>query len=153
MLWHFQFLTFFWHFQIPHQTCQPYDAEDHAKVDNCLKPNLEVCRDCTWPPPKVGKMGNCWPKTNFTRYFVSDYTFLEANATHIKKELFKNGPIGTLLLLPAFLVISLLPWTWLCHVCTFKGLTLSTYNIKYSSGPVWLCSSYMRKQFTLSCLE
>ena len=37
--------------KVPDMTCQQYDAKDHDQIEDCSKPDLGVCRDCTWPPP------------------------------------------------------------------------------------------------------
>ena len=37
--------------KVPDMTCQQYDAKDHDQIKDCSKPDLGVCRDCTWPPP------------------------------------------------------------------------------------------------------
>jgi len=79
---------------IPDQTCQPYDAQDHTPVSDCSKPDLNICRDCTWPPPKPGKTGNCWAKKKFNRYFADQYGSVPSTIAAVKKELYKRGPIG-----------------------------------------------------------
>ena len=39
-------------FQIPEYTCMQYDAKNHGPVEDCSVPNIDLCRDCTWPPPE-----------------------------------------------------------------------------------------------------
>ena len=78
---------------VPHVTCQNYDAQDHTPIEDCSKPDLGVCRDCTWPPPPLGETGNCWARKNFTRYFVKEYGRV-SGALNMKKEIYKRGPIG-----------------------------------------------------------
>lgn len=79
---------------VPHVTCMNYDAGDHVAVEDCSKPDMGVCRDCTWPPAEAGKPGeNCWAKQNFTRYFVNEYGTI-SGAENMKKEIYKRGPIA-----------------------------------------------------------
>ncbi|TRY62930.1 hypothetical protein TCAL_15185, partial [Tigriopus californicus] len=77
---------------IPHVTCQPYDANDDGTLEDCTKPNVLICKDCTWPPPKVGQGGNCWAKEKFRRYFVEEFGGI-TGITDMKKEIFQRGPI------------------------------------------------------------
>ena len=58
---------FVYRIQIPHVTCQNYLSRDLPKVEDCSKPDINLCRDCTWPPPNPGDTPNCWAKKNFTR--------------------------------------------------------------------------------------
>ena len=37
------------------------------RVEDCSKPDINLCRDCTWPPPNTGDTPNCWAKKEFTR--------------------------------------------------------------------------------------
>ncbi len=74
-------------------TCQLYDAHDNGPAEDCTRPDLLVCRDCTWPPPEPGQQGNCWAKEKFNRYHVSEYGFV-SGADNIKHEIFTRGPIG-----------------------------------------------------------
>ncbi|XP_040577022.1 uncharacterized protein [Lepeophtheirus salmonis] len=78
---------------VPDMTCQLYEAKNNGPVKDCSKPDLFVCRDCTWPPPKLGEKGNCWPKQNFKRYYVEEHGNVRG-ADAIKKEIWKRGPIG-----------------------------------------------------------
>ena len=73
---------------VPDVTCLVYEATDGGPVEDCRcccltnlgtfspvspftvhpsKPDINVCRDCTWPPPEVGEKHNCWARQNFTR--------------------------------------------------------------------------------------
>ena len=77
----------------------PYEANNIVNVPNCTVPwaNKNVCRDCTWPPPEVGKEGNCWAKENYRRYYTSEYGIMwgsKVTAMDVKKELFARGPLG-----------------------------------------------------------
>lgn len=56
--------------------------------------DIDICRDCTWPPPAEGDDGleNCWA-VDHTRYYVSDYYSL-AGVDKMKAELYQNGPIS-----------------------------------------------------------
>ncbi len=74
-------------------TCEQYDAKDHTPVVDCSKPDIGICRDCTWPPPKPGDMGNCWARKNFTRYYANEYGSI-SGILDMKKEIYARGPIG-----------------------------------------------------------
>jgi len=78
---------------VPDVTCMVYEAKDGGPVSDCSKPNIDLCRDCTWPPPKVGEKPNCWAKKNFTRYHAEEYGYVRGVA-NMKKEIWKRGPIG-----------------------------------------------------------
>lgn len=77
---------------IPHVTCQPYDANDDGSLDDCTKPNKLICKDCTWPPPKLGEEGKCWAKEKFRRYFAEEFGGI-TGTQDMKKEIFQRGPI------------------------------------------------------------
>ena len=70
-----------------------YDANDDGPVSDCSQPSLDVCRDCGWPPPKLGQEGNCWARQTFPRFFASEYGTVDG-AEGMKKEIYKRGPIG-----------------------------------------------------------
>lgn len=55
---------------------------------------IDVCRDCTWPPPAEGDSGleNCWGVTD-TVYYISDYYNVKG-ADQMKAELALHGPIS-----------------------------------------------------------
>ncbi len=78
---------------VPDMTCQQYDAKDHVPVEDCSKPDINICRDCSWPPPPPGEQGNCRVVQNFTRYYVKEYGAVRG-AANMKKEIYKRGPIG-----------------------------------------------------------
>jgi len=78
---------------VPDVTCLIYEAKDGGPVEDCTKPDINLCRDCTWPPPEVGEKPNCWAKKNFTRYFAEDYGYV-SGVKEMKKEIWKRGPIG-----------------------------------------------------------
>jgi len=78
---------------IPDVTCEQYDANDDGPVADCSKPDLDVCRDCGWPPPNPGQEGKCWAKKHFPRYFANEYGDVNG-ADHMKKEIYKRGPIA-----------------------------------------------------------
>lgn len=56
--------------------------------------DIDVCRDCTWPPPAVGDSGieGCRAVTPAHRYYVSEYWNVRG-ADQMKAEL-QNGPIS-----------------------------------------------------------
>merc|ERR1712025_675346 len=78
---------------VPDVTCLIYEAKDGGPVEDCSKPDINLCRDCTWPPPQVGEKPNCWAKKNFTRYFAEEYGYVRG-VQNMKKEIWKRGPIG-----------------------------------------------------------
>jgi len=78
---------------VPDVTCLIYEAKDGGPVEDCTKNDINLCRDCTWPPPEVGEKPNCWAKTNFTRYFADEYGYV-SGVLDMKKEIWKRGPIG-----------------------------------------------------------
>ncbi len=55
---------------------------------------IDICRDCTWPPPEEGQSGieACWA-VDYKHYYVSDYYSLKG-ADQMKAELYKYGPIS-----------------------------------------------------------
>jgi len=55
---------------------------------------IDICKDCTWPPPAVNETGQdkCWA-VDYKKYYVSDYYGL-SGAEKMKAELYKNGPIS-----------------------------------------------------------
>jgi len=78
---------------VPDFTCLVYEAVDGGPVEDCTKPNINLCRDCTWPPPNPGDRANCWARKNFTRYYADQYGYV-SGVTDMKKEIWKRGPIG-----------------------------------------------------------
>ena len=54
-------------FGVPDVTCLVYEAVDGGPVEDCSKPDINLCRDCTWPPPNPGDKPNCWAKKEFPR--------------------------------------------------------------------------------------
>ena len=52
---------------VPDVTCLVYEAVDGGPVEDCSKPDINLCRDCTWPPPNPGDTPNCWAKKQFPR--------------------------------------------------------------------------------------
>merc|ERR1711915_855510 len=78
---------------VPDVTCMVYEAIDDGPVEDCTKPDINLCRDCTWPPPEIGEKPNCWAKKDFTRYFADEYGYVRG-VEDMKKEIWKRGPIG-----------------------------------------------------------
>jgi len=78
---------------VPDVTCMVYEAVDQGPIDDCTKPNIDLCRDCTWPPPNPGDKPNCWAKQQFKRYYAEEYGYVRG-AENMKKEIYKRGPIG-----------------------------------------------------------
>jgi len=56
--------------------------------------DIDVCRDCTWPPPPVGSDGldGCWAVPN-KRYYVSEF-YPVVGADQMKQEIAQHGPIS-----------------------------------------------------------
>jgi len=78
---------------VPDVTCMVYEAVDQGPISDCTKPDIDLCRDCTWPPPALGEKPNCWAKKQFKRYYASEYGYVRG-AANMKKEIWKRGPIG-----------------------------------------------------------
>jgi cathepsin X len=78
---------------VPDVTCMVYEAVDQGPIEDCTKPHIDLCRDCTWPPPNPGDKPNCWAKKQFKRYFAEEYGYV-SGAENMKKEIYKRGPIG-----------------------------------------------------------
>jgi cathepsin X len=76
---------------IPHSSCEQYTAfnlQDRQCTD------LDVCRDCTWPPPAEGDDGMDGCKAvEHQKYYISEYYSLKGEKK-MKAELAKNGPIS-----------------------------------------------------------
>ena len=53
---------------VPDVTCMVYEAVDQGPISDCTKPDIDLCRDCTWPPPALGEKPNCWAKKQFKRW-------------------------------------------------------------------------------------
>ena len=75
---------------IPDSSCIQYVAKD---LDHSCQ-NIDICRDCTWPPPPPGKSGmdGCWA-VPYTKFYASDY-YSVRGADRMKAEIYKNGPIS-----------------------------------------------------------
>jgi len=78
---------------VPDVTCMVYEAVDQGPIQDCSKPDIDLCRDCTWPPPAPGEKPNCWAKKKFKRYFAEEYGYVRG-VENMKKEIWKRGPIG-----------------------------------------------------------
>lgn len=88
---------------IPHFTCQPYQAKNLPLVNNCTNPETkpeaeEMCKNCAGPPPKLGEEGNCWAVKKYRNYYADEYSLMDENVMHIKKEIFARGPISCALM-------------------------------------------------------
>ena len=75
---------------IPDSSCEQYTAKNLGHKCGAI----DICRDCTWPPPDVGKDGldKCWA-VPFKHYYASDY-YSVRGADRMKAEIYKNGPIS-----------------------------------------------------------
>jgi len=78
---------------VPDVTCMIYEAVDQGPVEDCSQPHIDLCRDCTWPPPAIGEKPNCWAKQKFDRYYAEEYGYVRG-VKNMKKEIWKRGPIG-----------------------------------------------------------
>ena len=76
---------------IPHSSCEQYTA--YNLVDHMCE-DIDICRDCTWPPPAEGETGldGC-TAVEHTKYYVSEYYSLRG-VDQMKAELYANGPIS-----------------------------------------------------------
>jgi cathepsin X len=76
---------------IPHSSCMQYTAHN-LEATSCAP--IDICRDCTWPPPPEGETGieGCWA-VDYKKYYVSDHYSLRG-ADNMKKEIATNGPIS-----------------------------------------------------------
>ena len=72
-----------------HSSCMQYVAYN-LQGSYCTP--LDVCRECTWPPPAVGETGDCWAVED-TVYYISDYYSVKG-ADQMKAELAAHGPIS-----------------------------------------------------------
>jgi len=74
-----------------HASCMNYIAYNDVE-NSCAA--IDVCRDCTWPPPPPGESGieGCTAITDNTRYYVSEY-YNVRGADQMKAAL-QDGPIS-----------------------------------------------------------
>jgi len=76
---------------IPHSSCEQYTAYN---LQGRYCEAIDLCRDCTWPPPPVGDDGLDGCKAvDFKSYYVSEYYKL-SGVDQMKAELAANGPIS-----------------------------------------------------------
>jgi len=76
---------------LPHSSCEQYTA--YNLVDRMCE-DIDICRDCTWPPPEEGDDGldGCWA-VEHKKYYVSEHYGVKG-VKQMKAELYKNGPMG-----------------------------------------------------------
>jgi len=76
---------------IPHSSCEQYTA--YNLVDRMCT-DIDVCRDCTWPPPAAGETGmdGCTAVAH-QKYYISEYYSIRG-VDQMKAELYANGPIS-----------------------------------------------------------
>jgi len=76
---------------IPHSSCMQYTAFN--LVDRMCE-DIDLCRDCTWPPPPEGDDGldGC-RAIPYAKHYVSEY-YNVRGVDQMKAELYKNGPIS-----------------------------------------------------------
>jgi len=76
---------------IPDSSCEQYTA---ANLFDRQCEDIDLCRDCTWPPPAEGDDGldGC-TAVEHKKYYVSEY-YKVKGADQMKAEIFMNGPIG-----------------------------------------------------------
>lgn len=76
---------------IPHSSCEQYTAYN---LQGRMCEDIDVCRDCTWPPPAEGEEGldKCTPVAH-ARYYISEYYSIRG-VDQMKAELYQNGPIS-----------------------------------------------------------
>jgi len=75
---------------LSHGSCMQYVAYNLQTTAG----DIDVCRDCTWPPPAAGEDGQdkCKAVTD-TKYYIADHYTLKGE-TKMKAELTANGPIS-----------------------------------------------------------
>ena len=80
-----------YHTGVPDSSCEQYSA---SNLPGTCDP-IDVCRDCTWPPPPANETGldGCRAVTNYKRHYVSNYYGL-SGANKMKTDLYKYGPIS-----------------------------------------------------------
>ena len=76
---------------IPHSSCEQYTAYN---LQGRMCTDIDICRDCTWPPPAEGETGmeNC-TAVEYEKYYISEH-YAVAGIEKMKAELYKNGPIS-----------------------------------------------------------
>jgi len=74
-----------------HSSCMQFIAHN---LEGSMCTDIDICRDCTWPPPAEGESGieGCRAVSD-TKYYVSDYYEVKG-ADQMKAELYANGPIS-----------------------------------------------------------
>lgn len=75
---------------LPHSSCEQYTAYN---LQHACEP-IDICRDCSWPPPEEGDSGleNC-RAVDHRKYYVSDY-FSLSGVDAMKAELYVRGSIS-----------------------------------------------------------
>jgi len=75
---------------IPDSSCMQYTAYNLQTAVS----DIDLCRDCTWPPPPVGESGieGCWAVPH-KKYYVSEYYSI-VGADQMKSDLATYGPIS-----------------------------------------------------------
>ena len=76
---------------IPHSSCEQYVAYN---LQGRMCTDIDICRDCTWPPPAEGDDGldGC-TAVEHKKYYVSEHYSLKGEK-QMKAELAMNGPIS-----------------------------------------------------------
>jgi len=76
---------------IPDSSCTQYVAQN---LDHFQCNPIDICKDCTWPPPAVNETGQdaCWA-VDYKKYYVSSYYSLKG-ADQMKADIYANGPIS-----------------------------------------------------------
>lgn len=76
---------------IPHSSCEQYTA---LNLSDRACEAIDVCRDCTWPPPAEGDSGleGC-TAVDYHHYYIGDHYGVHG-ADQMKAEIYANGPIS-----------------------------------------------------------
>jgi len=76
---------------IPSSSCEQYTA---LNLSERACESIDVCRDCTWPPPAEGDSGldKC-EAVDFRHYYIGDHYHVRG-ADQMKAEIYANGPIS-----------------------------------------------------------
>jgi len=75
---------------IPDSSCMQYVAYNLQTAMS----DIDLCRDCTWPPPPAGDSGidGCWAVPH-RKYYVNEYYEIKG-ANQMKSDLAQWGPIS-----------------------------------------------------------
>lgn len=76
---------------IPDDTCQQYTATEPDYSNDCTP--AENCMTCVPPVPAANATGTCYPVSNYTRYYVSQFGNVKGVAA-MQQQIYLYGPIS-----------------------------------------------------------